>query len=110
MSCKGAATKTRKHEMSLVSCFRGSLAMTAAISVLRIDSTTRWGHPFKELWAYRELVGFLTWRDVKVRYKQTVLGVAWAVIQPLMTMVLFSVVFGRVAQLPSEGMPYPLFT
>jgi len=84
--------------------------MTAAISVLRIDSTTRWGHPFKELWAYRELVGFLTWRDVKVRYKQTVLGVAWAVIQPLMTMVLFSVVFGRVAQLPSEGMPYPLFT
>ena len=62
-----------------------------------------------ELWAYRELLMFLVWRDVKVRYKQTALGAAWAVIQPLMTMVVFSVFFGRLAKMPSDGVPYPLF-
>jgi lipopolysaccharide transport system permease protein len=62
-----------------------------------------------ELWAYRELVYFLAWRDVKVRYKQTALGVAWAVLQPFMTMVVFSIVFGRLAGIPSDGVPYPLF-
>ena len=84
--------------------------MAADGATLRIDAETRWGHPLRELWAYRELVGFLMWRDVKVRYKQTALGMAWAVIQPLLTMALFSVVFGRVAKLPSDGIPYPLFT
>jgi homopolymeric O-antigen transport system permease protein len=64
----------------------------------------------REAWEYRELLFFLTWRDVKVKYKQTHLGVAWAVLQPLLTMVVFSVVFGRVAKLPSHGVPYPLFT
>jgi lipopolysaccharide transport system permease protein len=63
-----------------------------------------------DLWRYRELLYFLTWRDVKVRYKQTVLGAAWAVLQPLLTMVLFSVIFGYFAKLPSEGVPYPVFT
>jgi lipopolysaccharide transport system permease protein len=63
----------------------------------------------KSLWDYRELLYFLTWRDVKVRYKQSVLGVAWAVIQPLFTMIIFTVFFGRLAQLPSDGIPYPLF-
>jgi homopolymeric O-antigen transport system permease protein len=63
----------------------------------------------KSLWAYRELLYFLTWRDVKVRYKQTVLGVAWAVIQPLFTMITFSIFFGKLAGLPSDGIPYPLF-
>ena len=63
----------------------------------------------RELWASRELVFFLTWRDVKVRYKQTVLGVAWAILQPLATMLLFSLFFGRLAKMPSEGVPYPLF-
>jgi lipopolysaccharide transport system permease protein len=62
-----------------------------------------------ELWRYRELLFFLTWRDVKVRYKQTVLGVAWAVLQPLATMVVFSLFFGRLASGPTPGMPYPLF-
>jgi lipopolysaccharide transport system permease protein len=62
-----------------------------------------------ELWRYRELLYFLTWRDVKVRYKQTVLGAAWAVLQPLMTMVVFSLFFGRMAGMPSAGLPYPLF-
>lgn len=63
-----------------------------------------------ELWAYRELLYFLTWRDVKVRYKQTVLGVAWAIIQPFMTMVVFSLFFGRLAKVPSDGIPYPIFS
>ena len=65
---------------------------------------------FDELWAYRELVYFLAWRDVKVRYKQTALGVAWAVLQPFMTMVVFSIFFGALAKMPSDGVPYPLFT
>ena len=64
----------------------------------------------REAWEYRELLFFLTWRDVKVKYKQTHLGVAWAVLQPALTMIVFSVVFGRVAKLPSHGVPYPLFT
>jgi len=63
-----------------------------------------------ELWAYRELLYFLTWRDVKVRYKQTLLGATWAMIQPLSTMVLFSLFFGRLAGIPSDGIPYPIFS
>lgn len=63
-----------------------------------------------ELWEYRELLYFLTWRDIKVRYKQTILGAAWAVIQPFFTMVVFSVFFGKLAKIPSDGIPYPLFT
>lgn len=63
-----------------------------------------------ELWHYRELLFFLTLRDVKVRYKQTVLGAAWAIIQPVLTMVVFSVFFGRLAKIPSEGVPYPIFS
>jgi homopolymeric O-antigen transport system permease protein len=62
-----------------------------------------------ELWRYRELLYFLTWRDVKIRYKQTVLGAAWAVLQPVATMVVFSLFFGRLAGVPSDGLPYPLF-
>ena len=63
----------------------------------------------KELWQYRELMYFMSWRDIKVRYKQTALGAAWAVIQPLMTMVVFSIFFGKLAKMPSDGIPYPLF-
>jgi len=63
----------------------------------------------RELWEHRELLYFLTWRDIKVRYKQTALGVAWAVLQPLATMAVFSLFFGRLARMPSEGVPYPLF-
>jgi lipopolysaccharide transport system permease protein len=62
-----------------------------------------------ELWEFRELVFFFIWRDVKVRYKQTVLGAAWAIIQPLFTMLIFSLFFGRLANMPSDGLPYPLF-
>lgn len=63
-----------------------------------------------ELWAYRDLLYYLTWRDIKVRYKQTVFGVGWALIQPLVTMAVFSIVFGRYAEMPSDGLPYPLFS
>jgi len=63
-----------------------------------------------DLWDYRELLYFLVWRDVKVRYKQTVLGAAWAIIQPLFAMVVFSIFFGRLAKVPSDGLPYPIFT
>jgi len=70
----------------------------------------RWGFPdFRELWQYRELIYFFTWRDLKVRYKQTLLGVLWAWLQPFITMVVFSIFFGRLAKMPSEGLPYPIF-
>ncbi|HXP85597.1 MAG TPA: ABC transporter permease [Bryobacteraceae bacterium] len=62
-----------------------------------------------ELWAYRELLYFLVWRDIKVRYKQTALGAAWAVLQPVLTMAVFSIFFGRLAKMPSDGVPYPIF-
>jgi lipopolysaccharide transport system permease protein len=63
----------------------------------------------RDLWAYRELLYFLTWRDVKVRYKQTELGIAWAIIQPLFTMLVFTLFFGRLAGVPSDNVPYPIF-
>ena len=62
-----------------------------------------------ELWQYRDLLYFLTWRDIKVRYKQTVLGAAWAIIQPFFTMVVFSLFFGKLAKVPSDNIPYPIF-
>jgi lipopolysaccharide transport system permease protein len=64
----------------------------------------------KELWKYRELLYFLTWRDIKVRYKQTILGAAWAILQPLFTMVVFSLFFGKLAGIPSDDIPYPIFS
>jgi len=64
----------------------------------------------RALWEYRELLYFLTWRDVKVRYKQTVLGAAWAIIQPFFTMVVFSLFFGKLARMPSDDIPYPIFS
>ena len=64
----------------------------------------------EEIWAYRELLEILAWRDVSVRYKQSVVGIGWAVIQPLMTMIIFTVIFGMFAKLPSDGLPYPIFT
>jgi len=63
----------------------------------------------RDLWEYRELLYFLAWRDIKVRYKQTVLGAAWAIIQPLSTMVVFSIFFGKLGKIPSDGLPYPIF-
>lgn len=67
------------------------------------------GIDFKELYEYRELLYFLVWRDIKVRYKQTVIGGAWAIIQPVVSMIIFSIIFGKLAKLPSQGVPYPIF-
>jgi len=64
----------------------------------------------RDLWTYRELIYFMVWRDVKVKYKQTLLGMAWAVVQPIMTMIVFTFVFDKVAKLPTEGIPYPVFS
>ena len=79
--------------------------------VIRIRPASGWSAlDLKSVWEYRELAYNMVWRDIKVRYKQTVLGVSWALIQPLASMVVFTVIFGRLAQLPSEGVPYPVFT
>lgn len=75
-----------------------------------IEPPRRWeALNLRDIWAYRELLYFLTWRDVKVRYKQTAIGAAWAVLQPLLTMVVFSVIFGALIHVPSDGLPYPVF-
>jgi lipopolysaccharide transport system permease protein len=84
---------------------------TAANSVVTLRPSRGWvSLNLSELWEYRELFLFLTWREVSVRYKQTVLGVAWAIIQPVMSMVVFTVFFGGLAKMPSDGVPYPIFT
>jgi lipopolysaccharide transport system permease protein len=82
--------------------------MTTATLVIR-PSRGWLGLNLGELWQYRELIYFLAWRDIRVRYKQTMLGAAWAVIQPFLTMVIFSIIFGRLANIPSDGVPYPIF-
>ncbi len=77
---------------------------------LRIEPSSGWvSLRLRDVWEHRELLYFLTWRDIKVRYKQTALGAAWAIIQPLFTMLVFSLFFGRLAKVPSDGIPYPLF-
>ncbi|MBT3354328.1 MAG: ABC transporter permease [Candidatus Scalindua sp.] len=83
-------------------------ALSSTITVIK---PSRGWVPLKlrDLWEYRELLYFLTWRDIKVRYKQTALGASWAIIQPFFTMVVFSLFFGRLAKIPSDGIPYPLF-
>jgi homopolymeric O-antigen transport system permease protein len=81
------------------------------LPTLVITPPSRWiPLELSELWEYRELLYFLVWRDIKVRYKQTALGAAWAVMQPLFMMLVFSLFFGRLAKLPSDGIPYPVFT
>jgi len=81
------------------------------VAVLRIQPSKGWvSLKLKELWEYRELLYFLVWRDVKVRYKQTALGVLWAIIQPVMTMVVFSLFFGKLGKMASDGIPYPIFS
>ncbi|MDO8431596.1 MAG: ABC transporter permease [Candidatus Binatus sp.] len=78
--------------------------------VITIEAGRKWaGFDLADLWQHRDLFLFLTWRDVKVRYKQTVLGAGWAILQPFLTMVLFTLIFGRLAKVPSDGIPYPIF-
>ncbi len=86
-------------------------AIANAPALVRIEPSRGWtALKLKEVWAYRELLYFLVWRDVKVRYKQTVLGAAWAILQPLMTMLVFTIFFGRLAKVGSDGLPYPIFS
>jgi lipopolysaccharide transport system permease protein len=83
---------------------------TQAVPFIRLEPSKGWvALKLHELWEYRELFYFLIWRDIKVRYTQTVLGIAWAIIQPLFTMMIFSLFFGRLAKVPSDGLPYPIF-
>jgi lipopolysaccharide transport system permease protein len=96
MSSASSASSNSQSEIELPTLFiRPQTGWTAA--------------GLKELWEYRELLYFLTWRDIKVRYKQTVLGAAWAIIQPFFMMVVFSLFFGYLAKVPSDGIPYPIF-
>ena len=88
-----------------------NIPSTESAPVTRIAPTRGWVNlHLRELWDHRELLYFLTWRDVKVRYKQTILGAGWAVLQPLISMVIFTLVFGKLAKMPSDGIPYPIFT
>ena len=82
--------------------------MTAHPPELIIEAGRTEGQYWKDLWRYRELFYFLAWRDILVRYKQTVIGIAWALIRPLLTMIVFTIVFGNLAKLPSGGAPYPI--
>ncbi len=97
--------------MSELSAVGGEIPnLTEEVPVLRIAPAGRWwALPLDELWEYRELIYFFIWRDIKVRYKQTAIGASWAVIQPLATMLLFTLVFGKLAHIPSDGLPYAVF-
>ncbi len=96
--------------MSSISTTAQSSARIAQPPVLRITPPARWWVlPFAELWAYRELIYFFVWRDIKVRYKQTAIGAAWAVLQPFLNALVFSLFFGRLAHISSEGLPYLIF-
>lgn len=100
----GEAVKNREAEASVKAAMQ-----TSAHEVL-IEPSRGWASlKLRELWEYRELLYFLAWRDIKIRYKQTALGLAWAVLQPLLTMLIFSIFFGRLARMPSDNVPYPLF-
>ena len=84
--------------------------ISSDIPVTRIGPSRSWRSlNLKEIWDYRELLYFLIWRDVKVKYKQTIIGAGWAILQPLMTMIVFTVVFTKIANISSEGIPYPIF-
>jgi lipopolysaccharide transport system permease protein len=83
----------------------------ADVSVVHIRANRGWAAlGLGELWRYREVAIFLAWRDIQVRYKQTIFGAAWAILQPFVTMVIFSIIFGRIAKMPSDGIPYPIFS
>jgi len=82
--------------------------MKNTITIIKPKKTFSWDD-ISEIWQYKELLYFLTWRDIKVRYKQTAIGILWALFQPFMTMIVFSLFFGKFAQMPSDGIPYPIF-
>ena len=88
-----------------------SLALATDLPTLVIRPSRGWSSlGLHEIWTYRELLYFLIWRDVKIRYKQTVLGASWAILQPLLTMLVFTIFFGGLAKVGSDGLPYPIFS
>jgi len=96
--------------MSSVTTAPEASPIPVPIPVIVIRPSSGWiSLKLKEVWNYRELLYFLVWRDIKVRYKQTALGAAWAIIQPFFSMVIFSLFFGKLAKMPSDGIPYPIF-
>lgn len=105
-----AATSSPDGQASAVALEPPAVGAPVKAPVTRIESSR---HPLslglREVWHYHELLYFLIWRDIKVRYKQTVVGALWVIVQPVMTMLIFNFVFGRLAGLPSNGIPYPLF-
>ncbi len=103
--------ETPPLRVAVVSSRDNTLAIPDNLPRTRRSPSFGWAWPkFRELWEYRELVYFFAWRDIKVRYKQTVMGALWAIIQPFFTMVIFSLFFGRLAKVPSDGLPYPIFS
>ena len=104
-------TTATELESESTSPAAANLSPHTSSSITVIEPSRGWvSLKLAELWEYRELLYFLTWREVKVRYKQTMLGATWAIIQPLFTMLVFSLFFGRLAKMPSDGIPYPLFS
>jgi lipopolysaccharide transport system permease protein len=100
-----------KQEISSVPIPEGAKLVYPDFPLIQIKPSKGWvSLKLNELWKYRELLYFFTWRDLKIRYKQTVLGASWAIIQPFLTMVVFSLFFGRLAGIPSDGVPYPIFS
>jgi lipopolysaccharide transport system permease protein len=113
MSVHPARTSLHREAGPKDQCLLGSVVEASAddVPVKVIEPSSGWrAIDLRELWKFRELLYFLTWRDVKVRYKQTALGALWAVIQPFVVMVVFSIFFGRLAGVPSDGIPYPVFS
>ena len=108
---RGPAERLRMERVASTTVPRAPVSTAPPVGdVVRVAPATGWpGFNLPELWRYRSLLFFLVWREIKVRYAQTVLGAAWAVLQPLLTTVVFTVIFGRFARLPSDGVPYPLF-
>jgi lipopolysaccharide transport system permease protein len=114
MSSKGLLPASVARQWRQLGRMRRNSSSTAAVATAepsyQIEASKGWvALRLDELWNYRELLYFLTWRDIKVRYKQTALGFLWAILQPLLTMVVFSLFFGRLAKMPSDGVPYPIF-
>ena len=103
--------RERGNSRRLVVANKKTAFSDSGSSITVVEPSRGWTRlNLRDLWEYRELLYFLTWRDIKVRYKQTALGAAWAVIQPFFTMVVFSLFFGRLAKIPSDGIPYPIFS
>jgi lipopolysaccharide transport system permease protein len=103
-----AASRAAAHVVESTSPIK---SLTEQTQPILVEPPRRWeALDLGELWRYRELLYFLAWRDIKVRYKQTVIGAGWAILQPFLTMVVFSIIFGGLLKVPSDGVPYPVFS